>query len=326
MNKAEREAQLAAEFWSQADCSASDRNFYCFPPIRARACKLIFDLADGRRDWCEYWTVEKYLKDRIPFASALSLCCGFGEIERTLAGFGVFQRMTGIDIAPGAIEQAKRLAAAEGLSNVDYRTCDLNNEELPEAAYDLIWANGALHHIRDLESVIPKLHRALKPNGMLVSNEYVGPKYQQIGERQKEIVNAVVHLLPPELREDAPVEQRTEAQARRIFGVESRGIYGQAWRPTPRSYFEEVDPSECIASDRIIPILTHVFDRTEVKYFGGSILFYALGARFYDRFNLDDERHRKVLEMLFDIEDTLIATGEIPADNAHIICWKAQAS
>lgn len=28
------------------------------------------------------------------------------------------------------------------------------------------------------------------------------------------------------------------------------------------------------------------------------------------------------LEMLFNIEDTLIEAGEIAPDNAHIICWK----
>lgn len=323
MNKIDREARLAADLWSNVDCSASDRNFYCFPPIRARACKLIFDVADSRRDWCEYWTVEKYLKDRVPFAEALSLCCGFGEIERTLARLNVFKNMTGVDIASGAIEQAKRRAAEDGLSNVAYRLCDINTEDLPESTYDLIWANGALHHIRELEHVIPKLYRALKPKGMLVSNEYVGPKYQQIGARQKEIINAVVHLLPPSLREDVPAEGRVEASIRRIFGVETRGIYGQAWQPTPMSYFEDIDPSECVASDRIIPILTEVFDKTEVKYFGGSILFYALGEKFYNRFNLEDESHREVLEMLFRVEDTLISTGEIPADNAHIICWKA---
>src|ERR1700722_20403760 len=101
------EATLAADFWSNVDCSASDKNFYCFPPIRARACKLIFDETDIRPDWCEYWTVQKYLNDRLPFAEALSLCCGFGEIERVLGRLGVFDRMTGLDIAPGAIEQAR---------------------------------------------------------------------------------------------------------------------------------------------------------------------------------------------------------------------------
>ena len=318
-----QEAERAAEFWSSIDCSASERNFYAFPPIRSRSCKLIFGQADSRADWCEYWTVEKYLKERVPFDSALSLCCGFGELERILARLNVFRQMIGLDIAPGAIEQAKSRARSDGFTNIDYKVCDINVEDLPAQAYDLIWANGALHHIRDLERVIPMLYRALKPNGILISNEYVGPRYQRIGERQQEVINAVVHLLPSPFREPLTSEKSwIERLKARALANERAGPFGQVWRHTPMSYFTDVDPSECVASDRIVPILTETFDSIDVRYFGGSILFYALGANFYNEFDLTNERHKKLLEMLFQIEDALVSAGEIPNDNAHIVCWK----
>jgi len=166
------------------------------------------------------------------------------------------------------------------------------------------------------------LYRSLKPKGILVSNEYVGPKYQQIGPRQQEIINAIVHLLPTALRDTMPAVSRSDKLKRRLVGIEAQEVFGQVWRPTPMSYFLNVDPSECVASDRIIPILTETFDSLEVKYFGGSILFYALGANFYDRFDFQNKHHRDLVEILFKIEDAMIEAGEIGADNAHIIAWK----
>jgi hypothetical protein len=87
-------------------------------------------------------------------------------------------------------------------------------------------------------------------------------------------------------------------------------------------YFTHVDPSECVNSVNIIPTLNKYFDEVQVKYFGGSIMAYALDEKFYDDFDLRNTNHRKFLEMIFKIEDTLIDIGEIKSDNAHIICKK----
>lgn len=304
---------MVADYWSEVDCDASDRNFYCFPPIRARSCKLIFGEYDAsRRNWCEYWTVEKYLKDKIPFDKCLSICCGTGPIERTLSRLNLAKKIVGTDIAPGAIEKAKQRAKDENLHNIEYYVADMNNERFTEEEYDIIWANGALHHIRDLDRVIKTLYSSLKPGGYLISNEYVGPKYQQIPERQQEIINAVRHLIPLELRPELEKYQYD--------------IYGKAWEMKPIEYYLKTDPSECVNSNNIIPILKTNFDEVEVKYFDGSIIMHALGSKFYNNFDLNNQKHRKLLEMLFGIEDSLIEAGEIPRDNAHIICRKKAAT
>ncbi len=303
------DSSIAADFWSKVDCSASDKNFYCFPPIRARSCNKIFGEYDSnRRDWCEYWTIEKYLKDKIPFDNCLSICCGFGEVERTLAKYNTAKHIIGCDIAPGAIEKARERAAAEGLNNIEYLVADLNNSTIKENHFDLIWANGALHHIEQLNTVIPMLYRALKPGGYLISNEFVGPRYQQIPLRQQEIINTVRHMLFPEFRREP----------------ERNNIFGQMWQMKPVEYFLRTDPSECVNSQNIIPTLQKHFDYLDVKYFDGSIIMYALDSQFYHNFDFNNEKHKKFLELLFQIEDTFIEAGEIGRDNAHIICKKRE--
>lgn len=320
-----------AKHWSKLDCAASDKNFYAFPPIAARSCRLIFDESDlSRKDWCEYWAAEKYFKGKIPFENALSICCGFGEVERRLARLGIARNITGIDIAPGAIEEAIKRAEAERLTNIQYLVSDINRDNLPENKYDLIWANGALHHIKDLNRVVPMLYRALKSGGCLIANEYVGPNYQQVGKRQQELVNAVKHLFPSLLRDHGAIVGKgslKEIVKRLLRDLWNRsplpmGIYGRLWRPVPKWYLLLKDPSECINSENIIPVLNRTFEVVEVKQFGGSILFYALEPEFFDNFDHDREDHLKLLDLLFRIEDYLIETGEIRPDNAHIVCRK----
>jgi ubiquinone/menaquinone biosynthesis C-methylase UbiE len=330
---------LVEEYWSKLDCSESDKNFYMFPPIKSRSCKLIFDEYDAsREDWTVFWTAEKILKPRIPFESALSICCGFGSIERSLATLNIAERIEGIDIAPGAIAQAVERAREQGLDNITYRILDINEAELPQEEYDLVWANAALHHIENLEHAISTLYRALKPGGVLVAHEYIGPKYQQIKWRQAEIVNAVRHLLPHELRADFSDSNHKDSLGHkvktRLKGIvqdrffqdylhgDDRQRFGKIWNGTPIEHFLQNDPSESIRGEEIIPILKSVFDEVEVRPFHGSILFYALDEIFYDNFDPANPKHRQTLELLFNIEDAMIAAGELQNENAHIICWK----
>jgi len=328
--------EKVVDYWSRLHFSATESNFYTFPPLRTRSCNLMFGEEDGgRRDYCEYWTVEKYLKHVIPVEKCLSICCGFGEIERILARLNVARRIIGTDIAPEAIRQAREVALAEGLSNIEYYVSDLNESRLPAEEFDIIWANGALHHIKDLDRVVPMLKRALKPGGYLISNEYVGPNYRQIGPRQQEIVNAVKHLLPAELchkkavRRKHPPGAPIVSKLRRFLATklaehrdEDDAIYERIFKVKTIEECMMADPSECVNSSAIIPTLREHFENVDVLYYDGSILKYALDSRFYANYDAANARHRELLDLLFRIEDALISTGDLPRDHAEIICRK----
>jgi SAM-dependent methyltransferase len=331
---------LVEDYWSKVDHTDVEKNFYAFPPIRSRSSKLIFNESDAsRKDWCEYWTVEKYLKDSMPFENCLSICCGFGEVERILSNLQVAKKITGIDIAPGAIEQARIRAQAEKMGNIEYFVRDVNTEELPQNEYDLIWANGALHHIKDLDIVIKRIKDALKPGGMFIANEYVGPNYQQIGLRQQEIVNAIKHLLPEELARKNPVQKkypitRTFIQKIKRFvskkldaylyklSFNDNKFFGRIYQAQGVEHFLETDPSECVNSEMIIPTIQKYFEKNEIKYYDGTIIKYALDTRFFENYDSKNQNHVKLLDLLFKIEDIMIETGELSRDHAHIICQK----
>ncbi|MBI5093706.1 MAG: class I SAM-dependent methyltransferase [Candidatus Hydrogenedentes bacterium] len=97
----------------------------------------------------------------------LDVACGYGRHAAPLArDHGA--RVTGVDIAPGLIEQAKRIAAREGL-NIDYRVLHARDLDY-SAAFDhaLIGFNTlSVFSPDDAPRVLRGIHRALRPDGKL---------------------------------------------------------------------------------------------------------------------------------------------------------------
>ena len=311
--------QLVSEYWANADRDplANDRSFYLFPPIKSRSCQLIFNETDvSRNDWCEYWTIEKILKNHIPFKKALSICCGFGAVERTLSKLGVADKIYGTDISEGAVKKAIEKAEEENLTNIEYFTADLNTYDLPENEYDLIWANGALHHIKDLETVIAKLYNSLKPGGFMICNEYVGPNYYQFKEIQISLINTLWDLMPESLKSNHQVtlKQKVKNIVKRKLRIRN------SFEIRPVEWFLNNDPSEGINSENIIPVLEKTFNKIEIRNFGGTLLHF--NDTFYKNFNFKDSEHRAFLEFAFKFEDSLIKSKIISSDNVHMICIK----
>jgi SAM-dependent methyltransferase len=366
-----QKTKRAAKHWGQTRPNLG-QSFYTFPALR----DYFFTCVTGRpsngdlpRDWIECWTIDTFLREIIPVENCLSLCCGFGEIERILARAGVFNHCTGVDLAAGAIAQARQQARQAGYDHIDYQQMDINSIVLESEKYDLIWANGALHHLENLEHVLAEIYKALKPGGYFVANEYIGPKHQKLGRRQREIINSVIHLIPERLRNSSedtfiptwarqsrwvyysywvltglfnPDDYAEQLQSwpswkhniLKLYKIYTAGVgkvlrpkrkgfrYGKVWDLTP--YVFKVDPSEGIRADEIIPILRQTFaeDDLDVRYYNGSVLFYALDRKFYREFDAENPEDRRVLDMLIKIERSLIAAGELKSDNAHIIARK----
>ena len=103
-----------------------------------------------------------FLGDRVPVERMCSLGCGTGTLERHLALLNAFRFCDAYDIAPGALDIARRDAEAAGLKGVSYQLADINTLPLAERAYDAIWFNSSLHHVRELEAACDRAASALK--------------------------------------------------------------------------------------------------------------------------------------------------------------------
>lgn len=97
----------------------------------------------------------------------LELGCGTGELAHELAVV-TEARITGVDLSDRFITAARK---NHQRPNLDFIVADLTRA-IPAAGqdrYDAITGNGILHHLyHHLDSVLPALHRWLRPGGRLV--------------------------------------------------------------------------------------------------------------------------------------------------------------
>ncbi|MGD0272589.1 MAG: class I SAM-dependent methyltransferase [Gaiellaceae bacterium] len=350
-------SERTATYWSNTEPEES-RCYFGFPPLRPYLIGSAFGEAAvlSHRDnpwWAEDLFVERYLPGR-NIRTVASICCGFGALEQHIVpALGTVRDCVALDLAPGAVNEARRRAQANGLEGViRYEVADLNEYVWPEQAFDLVIANGALHHLAELERVVSGLRAALKPNGLFYACEHVGAQYQDFPPRQFELINAAAWLVPRELRQERPLRHNriTNPAARRIADIvlgnyevgsstshpewsTSKRLVAAIARTCslpPRRHFGPLvpprkagllatDPSECVSSDRIVPTIERHFGEVHIHPFGGAILAYALDSAFYSGFDPDDKRHSALLDLLCDIEQRFIAMGDLPMEHAIIV-------
>jgi 2-polyprenyl-6-hydroxyphenyl methylase/3-demethylubiquinone-9 3-methyltransferase len=96
----------------------------------------------------------------------LDVGCGGGLLSEGMARRGA--QVTGIDLAPGAIEVA-RLHALEAGITVDYRLIPVETLAASEAgAYDLVTCLEMLEHVPDPAAILAGIARLVRPGGDVV--------------------------------------------------------------------------------------------------------------------------------------------------------------
>ncbi len=302
---------------------------------------------DPQVDWTRY-TLKKYFDGQLPLDRCLSLGCGTGQLERHLAKLGTFRQCDAYDITTGAIEMAKDLARKNGFENITYRLADINTLTLPHNSYDAVWISMAMHHFEELEYVCRQIQKTLKPEGLLILEEYVGPNRFQFSEYQKDVANLCLSLLPARYR------VRDERAADRELSLPN---YGTKWiisrfvdklkdgdllgamRRRLSTYRAQLDgqlptkleinfptvsdvvaadPTEAIRSEEIVSVLQDYFEIIEKKDLGGNLLQFAL-ADIAGSFTQGDNQARDFLRMLINIEDTFLECGEFESDFAYVV-------
>jgi SAM-dependent methyltransferase len=79
-----------------------------------------------------------------------------------------------IDLSDVAIENARELAAREGLADrIDFRVMNAEELQFPDATFDVVSGQGVIHHL-DIDPAMREIARVLKPGGHAVFVEPMG--------------------------------------------------------------------------------------------------------------------------------------------------------
>lgn len=248
---------------------------------------------DPVREWLNGWARRWFAGEQL---RVLVLGCGEGWLERGIAEWPFVEHIDAVDFAADAVARARQIASERGIAKIAYGVVDLNGAELPKASYDVIVAHAVLHHIENLEHAFAQIDGALRPNGTLIVNEYVGPNRFQFGDDVLRIINELLACLPSRLRRGA---------------IEPR-VYERRERPTVEQMIAN-DPSEAVRAEEVAGFVERHFRVLDRRTMGGTILQHLL----YDiahNFRFDVPRERALIEMLCTIEAALIDEKRIESD------------
>jgi len=164
------------------------------------------------------------------------------------------------------------------------------------STYDAVIAENALHHAQDVPTVVGRLQDRLRPGGLLILRDYVGPSRFQWSHEQLRYAANLLAEVPPRLR----IRWNTSQVKTRHYRTGSL-----AMRLT--------DPSEAAMSDSILPTLRSDFEQLMLKPIGGTLLqlvFDDIAHHFVE----PDQEARDVLEHCIETESALISAGKLPSD------------
>lgn len=280
-----------AEYWGQdARARLNELNAYrhwTSHPVTAREINRLIS-GDPELGWLGYLK-KQYFAQQV--RRGLSLGCGSGAVVIDAVRLDVVNEMLGLDLSPEAVAVANERAAESGLSaRAQFRVENLDQATL-QGEYDLVLFEQSLHHVDRLDALLDQCKRVLRPDGLFVINEYVGPDRFQWSDTTERLMNQILSLLPERYRTD-PV---------------SGHVKSVMVRPTPDQVVA-VDPSEAIHSADILRACAERFDLVERRDFGGTLLQFML-ADIVATFDPDDARDVAQLRLLTMMETELIRSG-----------------
>ena len=277
-----------ATFDSSATITA---DYWIIPGIRERWNLMI----TGEKSMSyEDYVVKKYFDGRSGL-KMLSLGSGIASHEMAFARHDCFSLVKCIDFSENKLRRAEHMAREEGLANMVFEPADINHYHFSRGAWDMVLFHSSLHHLRNVDQLIPGVKNSLKQGGYLIINEYTGPNRLQVSKSRIRLTNRI-------LREYIPAKFRTRYNTRLVKNrVSGPGILRVMLS----------DPSEAVESEKILPSIHANFDIVEEKKIGGDILMY-LFKDIAHHFLESSEEKQTILGKVFLMEDKFI--GEHGSD------------
>lgn len=299
----QRMLEREGELWGQA--KPGERTSWLESPLIYRNVNLRIS---GKPDVdCLHYIQTKYFQTPAPLG--VNVGCGHGELEQLLIKRKLVNAMHGFDVSAGAVDAARKAAQKAGLGDcIEYFVADANHlDGSPLAAqYDVAYGFMALHHIVDLEACLDGLSRRLKPGGLLIANEFVGPYRFQWTDKQLDIANQLLKCFPVELTRNIREPEKLKRE------VERPSI----------EFMKKHMAFESVCSDRIVKALHERFEVLEQRNYGGTILhilFEAIMGNFKEETRRE---HAALVRMAAACEETLLRHGGLEHDHTFMVCRK----
>lgn len=124
------------------------------------------EVTEANQESVSDWLIHR--SDPQPGQVVLDLAAGPGGLGHRVAEcVGPDGRVISADLAPEMVEVARRLGAAQGLVNVEYRTLDAERMALDDDNVDVVLCRSGLMVMADPGAAVREARRVLRPGGAM---------------------------------------------------------------------------------------------------------------------------------------------------------------
>jgi ubiquinone/menaquinone biosynthesis C-methylase UbiE len=124
---------------------------------------------------------------------ALDVACGPGLVACAFAT--VAKQVTGVDITPAMLEQARQLQQREELTNVEWKLGDGTKLPFEGESFSLVMSRYAFHHFENPKAVLVKMARVCQPGGRVcIADVYVTSDEQDEAYNRIELLRDPSHV------------------------------------------------------------------------------------------------------------------------------------
>jgi len=258
-------------------------NWWDVPAVQTRWNKMIS--GDYNVDFRDY-LINQHLKGKKDL-KVLSLGSGTCQHELYYAGFSeIFTEILCVDLGANNLQQAQQIANDKHLKNIHFKCEDIYKTKFKNNYYDLVVFHASLHHFSNLDELFKdKILPALKVDGCLFINEYVGVNRFQFPKKQIQAINKALNIIPDKYK------------VRSTTSLIKNKFYGNGWL---RVYL--ADPSESVSSEDILNTVKNYFNPIDEKSYGGNILMNVFKDIAYNFVEINPEK-QNILNQIFTLED-----------------------
>jgi SAM-dependent methyltransferase len=130
------------------------------------------DTRDSLRQKAETAIFAKMLDEQLPHSGhILEIGCGTGQMTNFL-GMGWGRTVIGADLCMNSLKLAKGFRDRFVINNAHFVQVNLFRPPFEPASFDVVIANGVLHHTSDCRGAFHSITRLVKPGGIIIVGLY----------------------------------------------------------------------------------------------------------------------------------------------------------
>lgn len=180
--------------------------------------KATFDDVSDRYDQNKFFSISaRRMAELLPSLetmNVLDVSTGTGAVAIEVAKRHQHADIEGIDLSPGMLQQAKNKVHEEGLKNITFKQCDIENIPYTNEMFDIVTCGYALFFYPDMEATYQEICKVIKHNGLFIFSSFTNEAFNPHAELFLQRLQLDYKIeAPSRLRERLKTQQQIEELA-----------------------------------------------------------------------------------------------------------------